>query len=78
MAVLVLDGSVELTNDRGTVVAHENETAEIRAGGGPPTISRVLNAADRVQWLAAYVPAPPATVPGMSSYTQCAYHDTHR
>lgn len=58
MAVLVLDGSVELTNDRGTVVAHENETAEIRAGGGPPTLSRVLNAADRVQWLAAYVPAP--------------------
>jgi tetratricopeptide (TPR) repeat protein len=57
-AVLVLDGSVELANDRGTVIAHENETAEIRAVGGPPTLSRVLNAADRVQWLAAYVPAP--------------------
>lgn len=56
-ALVVLDGSVELSNDRGQVVVHRNEAGEMRPGTAPALL-RLITPQDRVQWVAAYSASP--------------------
>lgn len=56
-ALVVLTGSVELSNALGAVSVGANEAAEMRVGL-PPTLLRVITPSDRVQWVADYSAQP--------------------
>ncbi len=56
-ALVVLTGSVELSNTLGAVTVGANEAAEMRVGH-PPTLLRIINPSDRVQWVADYAAQP--------------------
>ncbi|MDP2390418.1 MAG: tetratricopeptide repeat protein, partial [Acidobacteriota bacterium] len=56
-ALVVLTGSVELSNALGAVTVGANEAAEMRVGQAP-TLLRIVNPRDRVQWVADYAAQP--------------------
>lgn len=56
-ALVVLEGTVELSNALASVTVRANEAAEMRVGQ-PPTLLRVVNPRDRVQWIADYSARP--------------------
>jgi len=56
-ALVVLTGSVELSNALGAVTVGANEAAEMRVGF-PPTLLRIVSPGDRVQWVADYTAQP--------------------
>lgn len=56
-ALVVLTGSVELSNALGALTVSANEAAEMRVGVAP-TLLRIVNPADRVQWVADYAAQP--------------------
>ena len=56
-ALVVLTGSVELSNALGAITVGANEAAEMRVGFAP-TLLRIVSPADRVQWVADYAAQP--------------------
>lgn len=56
-AIVVLGGSVELSNALASVTVHSSEAAEMRVGRAP-VLLRVINPRDRVQWVADYAAQP--------------------
>lgn len=56
-ALVVLDGAVELSNALASITVRAHEAAEMRIGQ-PPTLLRVINPRDRVQWVADYSAQP--------------------
>lgn len=67
--LVVLQGAVELSNDRGGITVHQNEAGEMRPGQ-PPSLLRLIAPRDRVQWVASYAAAPARYEAGASAAAQ--------